>query len=155
MRLIRDREKGGGGGAWGGGEREIMYLSLHYHHQNDFCITMGSDESHLNVSIGSDGQSHRTVSTNHNIIYIYDHVGGGGGSQCKSIIMKIQKSNKSIHNNTGRLYMHVYTHYRPRNSIVVVIYNKLLLNHLALCIICYTGIMCVCMCVCVCVCVCV
>ena len=28
----------------GGGEREIMYLSLHCHHQNDFCIKMGSDE---------------------------------------------------------------------------------------------------------------
>ena len=38
------------------GEREIIYLSLHYHHQNDFCIKMGSDESHFNVSVGSDGQ---------------------------------------------------------------------------------------------------
>ena len=27
---------------------------------------MGSEESHFNVSIGSDGQSHKTVSTNHN-----------------------------------------------------------------------------------------
>ena len=44
-----------------------MYLSLHCHHQNDFCIKMGSDESHFNVSVGSDGQSHRTVSTNHNL----------------------------------------------------------------------------------------
>ena len=25
---------------------------------------MGSDESHFNVSVGSDGQSHKTVSTN-------------------------------------------------------------------------------------------
>ena len=32
------------------GEREIIYLSLHYHHQNDFCVTVGSDESHFNVS---------------------------------------------------------------------------------------------------------
>ena len=46
------------------GEREIIYLSLNCHHQNDFCIKMGSDESHFNVSVGSDGQSHRTVSTN-------------------------------------------------------------------------------------------
>ena len=38
-----------------GGE---IYLSLHCHHQNDFCI---------NVSVGSDGQSHKTVSTNHNL----------------------------------------------------------------------------------------
>ena len=35
------------------------------HHQNDFCIKMGRDESHLNVSVGSDGQSHKTVSRNH------------------------------------------------------------------------------------------
>ena len=28
-----------------------MYLSLHYHHQNDSCIKMGSDESHFNVSL--------------------------------------------------------------------------------------------------------
>ena len=44
-----------------------MYLSLHCHHQNDFCIKMGSDESHFNVSVGSDGQSHKTVSTDHNL----------------------------------------------------------------------------------------
>ena len=42
-----------------------MYISLHCHHQNDSCIKMGSDESHFNVSVGSDGQSHETVSTNH------------------------------------------------------------------------------------------
>ena len=43
--------------------------TYHYtdsHHQNDFCIKMGSDDSHFNVSVGSDGQSHKTVSTNHN-----------------------------------------------------------------------------------------
>ena len=34
---------------------------------NDFCIKMGSDESHFNVSVGSDGQSHKTVSANHNL----------------------------------------------------------------------------------------
>ena len=50
----------------GGGGRETIYLSLHCHHQNDFCIKMGSDESHFNVLVGSDGQSHKTVSTNHN-----------------------------------------------------------------------------------------
>ena len=31
-------------------EGEYIYLSLHCHHQNDFCIKMGSDESHFNVS---------------------------------------------------------------------------------------------------------
>ena len=34
---------------------------------DDFCIKMGSVESHFNVSVGSDGQSHKTVSTNHNL----------------------------------------------------------------------------------------
>ena len=28
---------------------------------------MGSDESHFNVSVGSDGQSHKTVFTNYNL----------------------------------------------------------------------------------------
>ena len=46
---------------------EIIYLSLHCHHQNDSCIKMGSEESHFNVSVGSDGQSHWTVSTNHSL----------------------------------------------------------------------------------------
>ena len=48
-----DGEKAGKGvwrGGGGGGEREIIYLSLHCHHQNDSCIKMGSDESHFNVS---------------------------------------------------------------------------------------------------------
>ena len=63
MRLIRDGEKG----VWRWLEREIIYLSLHCHHQNDFCIKMGSDQSHFNVSVRSDGQSHKTVSTNHNL----------------------------------------------------------------------------------------
>ena len=66
MRLIRDGEKGGKG-VWRWGEREIIYLSLRCHHQNDSCIKMGSDESHFNVSVGSDEQSHKTVSTNHNV----------------------------------------------------------------------------------------
>ena len=33
------------------GEREIIYLSLHCHHQKDSCIKMGSDESRFNVSL--------------------------------------------------------------------------------------------------------
>ena len=57
-----------GGGYGGEGEREIIYLSLHCHHQIDSCIKVGSDESCFNVSVGSDGQSHRTVSTNHNCL---------------------------------------------------------------------------------------
>ena len=35
------------------GKREVIYLSLHCYHQNDFCIKMGSDESHFNFSVGS------------------------------------------------------------------------------------------------------
>ena len=46
---------------------EIIYLSLHCHHPNDICIKMGSSESHFNVSVRSEGQSHKTVSTNHNL----------------------------------------------------------------------------------------
>ena len=57
MRLIRDGEKGG----WG------VEVGIDCHHQNDSCIKMGSDESHFNISVGSDGQSHETVSTNHNL----------------------------------------------------------------------------------------
>ena len=54
-------------GVWRWGKREIIYLSLHCHHQNDSCIKMGSDKSHFNVSVGSDRQRHKTVSTNHNL----------------------------------------------------------------------------------------
>ena len=44
--IIRDGEKGAGGrGA------EIVYISLHCHHQNDSCIKMESDESYFNVSL--------------------------------------------------------------------------------------------------------
>ena len=35
-------ERGGGvKGVWRWGEREIVYLSLHCHHQHDFCIKVG------------------------------------------------------------------------------------------------------------------
>ena len=67
MRLIRDGENGGEGGMEVGGEGDYIYLLLHCHHQNDSCIKMGNEESHFNVSVGSDGQSHKTVSTNHSL----------------------------------------------------------------------------------------
>ena len=44
------RREEGGKGVWRWGEREIMYLSVHCDHQNDFWIKVGSDESHFNVS---------------------------------------------------------------------------------------------------------
>ena len=47
--MLAGTEIPGGGGGTGGGGR--LYLTLHCHHQNDFCIKMGSDESHLNVSL--------------------------------------------------------------------------------------------------------
>ena len=50
MRLIGDGEKGLKG-VWRWGKREIIYLSLHCHHQNDSCIKMGSDDSQFNASI--------------------------------------------------------------------------------------------------------
>ena len=52
------------------GERKIIYLSLHCQRQDDFFIKMGSEESHFNVSVGSDRQSHKTVSTNHNLFEV-------------------------------------------------------------------------------------
>ena len=47
-----------------GGEGDYIPITIHCHH---FCIKMGSEESHFNVSVGSDGQSHRTVPTNHSL----------------------------------------------------------------------------------------
>ena len=45
-----DGEKGEKGG-WRRWKREIIYLSLYCHHQNDSCINeTGSDESHFTVS---------------------------------------------------------------------------------------------------------
>ena len=38
----------------GVGREGYNILSLHCHHQNESCIKMGSDESHFNVSVGSD-----------------------------------------------------------------------------------------------------
>ena len=43
-------------GVWRRGKREIIYLSLHCHHENDFCIKVGSDESRQ-----------KTVSTDNNL----------------------------------------------------------------------------------------
>ena len=41
--------------------------SLHCLHQNDSCIKVGSDENHFNNSLNCEGQSHKTVSTDHNL----------------------------------------------------------------------------------------
>ena len=60
-------KKGGRRNGGQGEKGDYMYLSQHCHHQNDSCIKMGSDESHFDVSVGSDRQSHKTMSTNHNL----------------------------------------------------------------------------------------
>ena len=53
------------GGGVGEREMDIIYLSLHCHHQNDSCIKMGSDESHFKCIINCEGRSPKTVSTDH------------------------------------------------------------------------------------------
>ena len=45
--------------------REIMYLSLHCHHQKDSCIKMSSHESHFNVSLIVRDAVIRQLSTEH------------------------------------------------------------------------------------------
>ena len=57
----------GGGYVWRWGERDIIYLSLHCHHQKDSCIKMGADESHFNVSSIVRDKVTMTVSTDHNV----------------------------------------------------------------------------------------
>ena len=42
---------GGEYGRGGGGWRETIYLSLHFHHLNNSCIKMGSDERRFKVSL--------------------------------------------------------------------------------------------------------
>ena len=52
----------GGQGVWRWGEREVIYLSIHCHHQNDSYIKTGSDGSHFNVSfiVGGGGEATQT-----------------------------------------------------------------------------------------------
>ena len=57
----------GEGGGDGGRRRGRLYTYRYTVTTRMTCIMMVSDESHFNVSVGSDGQSHRTVSTNHNL----------------------------------------------------------------------------------------
>ena len=47
--LLGTGRRGRGYGGRGTG-REIIYLSLHCHYQNDFCINVGSDKRRFNVS---------------------------------------------------------------------------------------------------------
>ena len=73
--IMRIRPDGGGGGGGDGrGGRGRLYTYRYSHSLLSVTtrmtsrIKMGSDENHFNVSVaGSDGQSHRTVPTNHNL----------------------------------------------------------------------------------------
>ena len=60
---LREGERG-----YGGGRRGRLYTYRHTVtiRMIDSCIKMGSDESHFNVSVGNEGLSHKTVSTNQN-----------------------------------------------------------------------------------------
>jgi len=44
------------------GKRESIPITLHYHHQNDSCIQMGSNESRFNVSLIVRDKVTKTVS---------------------------------------------------------------------------------------------
>ena len=51
----RGEEGGAGGGGGGGGmavgeEVDYIPIAIHCHNHNDFCIKVGSDESHFNIS---------------------------------------------------------------------------------------------------------
>ena len=59
IRLIRDGEKGGGG-------RLYTYRYTVTTRIIPALRWAATDERHSNVPVGSNGQSHRTVSTNHN-----------------------------------------------------------------------------------------
>ena len=63
---------------WSWGKKEIIYLSLHCHHQNDSCIKMGSDESHFNVSlIVRDKVTRQYPQTTHNLLaYLIGAISG-------------------------------------------------------------------------------
>ena len=57
-----DGEKRGRGMEVGGRGREILYLSLHCHHQNDFCISGWAAMRVILMFHNCEGQSHKTQS---------------------------------------------------------------------------------------------
>ena len=42
-----------------------LYLTMYCHHRNDYCIKMGSDERHFNVSLTVRNKVTKTVPTDH------------------------------------------------------------------------------------------
>ena len=65
LNVHRNHKAYKGRGEWVGGWVGSMAWRLHSHHQNDFCIKVGSDESHFNVSKLRGGL--KTVFTDHNV----------------------------------------------------------------------------------------
>ena len=49
--VYRNHKENGGKGVWRWGKREIIYIALHFHLENDSCIKIRSDGSHFNVSL--------------------------------------------------------------------------------------------------------
>ena len=83
IKLIRDGE--GGKGVWRWGKREIIYLLLHCHHQNDSCIEMGCGESHFNVSlIGGDQVTRQCPQLYHNL---FEEKGGLKPTQAEALLL--------------------------------------------------------------------
>ena len=64
MRLMRDGEKEGRGDMEVGEEGD--YIPIATQSPPDSCIKVGSDESHILMFRNCEGQSHKTVSTDHN-----------------------------------------------------------------------------------------
>ena len=53
---------------------EIIYLSLHCHQQNDFCIKVGSDENRFNVSlIVRDKVTRQCPQVSNDVVALYVH----------------------------------------------------------------------------------
>ena len=70
---------------------------------------MGSDESHFNVSVGSDGQSHKTVSTNHNLFEEKGEPKRGPSAYQPNALPLGQTGSQYGGRGRGRLYSYRYT----------------------------------------------
>ena len=80
VRLIRDGEKGGGGGGkgygGGGGGKGRLYTCRYAVTTRMIpALRWAAMRAILIVSVGSDGQSHKTVSTNHNLCEVESRSG--------------------------------------------------------------------------------
>ena len=69
---------------------------------------MGSDESHFNVSVGSDGQSYKTMSTNHNL---FDEK--GEPKRCRTQVLPLTGPNALPLGQTGSLLLSLSLFFSP------------------------------------------